>query len=40
MSHLSHKLATAVHAQVVVGLLAADSHLATKGVCLHYELGL
>lgn len=39
-SHLSHQLAAAVHAQVEVGLFAADSHLATKGVSLHYKLGL
>lgn len=39
-SYLSYQLAPAVHAQVEVGFFAPDSHLATKGVCLHYELGL
>ena len=38
--HLSHQLAAVVHAQVEVGLFASDSHLAAKGVCFHYELGL
>ncbi|KAF3838302.1 hypothetical protein F7725_010070, partial [Dissostichus mawsoni] len=38
-SHLSYQLATAVHAQVEIGFFAPDSHLATKGISLHYELG-
>lgn len=40
MSHLSYQLPTAVHAQVEIGFFATDSHLATKGISLHYELGL
>lgn len=39
-SHLSHQLAAAVHAQVEIGFFSPDSHLATKGIGLHYELGL
>ena len=39
-SHLSYQLAPAVHAQVEIGFFAPDSHLATKGIGLHYELGL
>jgi len=39
-SHLSDQLSAAVHAQVEIGFFAPDSHLATKGISLHYELGL
>ena len=40
MCHLAYEFAPAVHAQVEVGLLPPDSHLAAEGVCLHYKLGL